>query len=108
MSDPSKSDIDKSLSIAVRSGKILFGSNATIKNVMAGRVRLVIVAYNCPSDMREKIKYYCKLSNTPFIIYPGSSLDLGAACRKPFLVASLAVRDPGDSDILNLSGGENV
>ncbi|MBS7634744.1 50S ribosomal protein L30e [Candidatus Bathyarchaeota archaeon] len=108
MSSPSKSDIDKSLSIAVRSGKILFGSNATIKNVMAGRVRLVIVAYNCPSDIREKIKYYCKLSNIPFIIYPGSSLDLGATCRKPFLVASLAVRDPGDSDILKFSGGENV
>jgi large subunit ribosomal protein L30e len=108
LSRPSKSDIDKSLSIAVRSGKILFGSNATIKNIMAGRVRLVIVASNCPSDVYEKIEYYCKLSNTPFIVYPGSSLDLGAACRKPFLVASLAVRDPGDSDILKFAGGENV
>lgn len=79
-----------------------------MKNVMAGRVRLVILAYNCPSDIREKIEYCCKLSNTPFIVYPGSSLDLGAACRKPFLVASLAVRDPGDSDILKFSGGGNV
>lgn len=108
MSGPSKGEIDKSLSIAVRTGKILFGSNITIKNAMTGKIRLAIVAANCPRDKREKIEYYCKLSGIPVLIYPGSSLDLGSACGKPFSVAALAIRDPGDSDILRFAGGENV
>ncbi len=108
MSRLSKSEIDRSLAIAVKTGKILFGSNVTIKSAMSGKVRLIIVASNCPKDKREKIEYYCKLSNIPLISYPGSSLDLGSACGKPFMVAALAIRDPGDSDILKFVGGENV
>jgi len=104
----SKSEIDKSLAIAVKTGKILFGSNLTIKSAMSGKVRLIIIASNCPEDKRERIEYYCKLSNIPLIVYPGSSLDLGSACGKPFLVSALAIRDPGDSDILKFAGGENV
>lgn len=108
MSSFSKSEIDKSLGIAVKTGKILFGSNLTIKNAITGRVKLVIVASNCPKSKREKIEYYCKLSNVPLIIYPGSSLDLGSACGKPFMVAALAIRDPGDSDILKFAGDKSV
>lgn len=109
MSNISKSEIDKSLSIAVKTGKILFGSNSTIKSAMTGKVRLIIIASNCPVDKREKIEYYCRLSGIPYIIYPGSSLDLGTACGKPFSVAALTIRDPGDSDILRFAeGGGNV
>ncbi|MEM2091665.1 MAG: 50S ribosomal protein L30e [Candidatus Bathyarchaeia archaeon] len=109
MSNINKSEIDKSLGIAVKTGKILFGSNSTIKSAMTGKVRLIIIASNCPRDKREKIEYYCRLSGIPYIIYPGSSLDLGAACGKPFSVAALTIRDPGGSDILKLvEGGENV
>jgi len=108
LSSISKSEIDRSLRIAVRSGKILFGSKSTIRSAVAGRARLIVIASNCPRDIREKLEYYCKLSNIPFIIYPGTSIELGVACGKPFMVASLAIRDPGDSDILKFVGGENV
>lgn len=108
MSSFSKSDIDKSLSVAVKTGKILFGSNLTIKNAMTGKVKLIIIASNCPKDKRDKIEYYCKLSGIPLIIYPASSLDLGSACGKPFPVAALSIRDPGDSDIMKFAGDGNV
>lgn len=108
LSKISKSEIDKSLSIAIRSGKVLFGSNTAIKSAMTGKVKMIVAASNCPADKLEKIKYYCKLSNIPLLIYPGSSLDLGSACGKPFMVAALTIRDPGDSDILKFAGGGNV
>ncbi|MEM3715836.1 MAG: 50S ribosomal protein L30e [Candidatus Bathyarchaeia archaeon] len=108
LSSFSKSEVDRSIAIAVKTGKILFGSNSTIKSVMAGRARLVIISSNCPKDKREKIEYYCKLSKIPLIIYPGTSLDLGSVCGKPFPVSALTIRDPGDSDILKFAGGENV
>lgn len=108
MSKISRSEIDKSLNIAVRSGKVLFGSNTAIKSAMAGKVKMIIVASNCPADKLEKIRYYCKLSNVPLLIYPGSSLDLGSACGKQFMVAALTIKDPGDSDILKFVGDRNV
>lgn len=108
LSNFSKSDIDRSLNVAVKTGKILFGSNLTIKNAMTGKIKLVIMSSDCPRDKREKIEYYCKLSGIPLIVYPGSSLDLGSACGKPFPVAALSIRDPGDSDIMKFTGGGNV
>ncbi|MBS7624346.1 50S ribosomal protein L30e [Candidatus Bathyarchaeota archaeon] len=108
MSSFSKSELNRSIAIAVKTGKVLFGSNSTIKSIMSGRARLVVIASNCPKDIREKIEYYCKLSEIPLVVYPGTSLDLGSACGKPFLVSALTIRDPGDSDILKFTGGGNV
>ncbi|MEM2272973.1 MAG: 50S ribosomal protein L30e [Candidatus Bathyarchaeia archaeon] len=104
----SKSEIDKSLSISVRSGKILFGSNIAMKSALTGRAKMIIIASNCPQNIREKIEQYCKLSNIPLLVYPGSSIDLGSACGKPFVVAALTIRDPGDSNILEFVGGGSV
>jgi len=108
LSSFSKSELNRSIAIAVKTGKVLFGSNSTIKSIMSGRARLVVIASNCPKDIREKIEYYCKLSEIPLVVYPGTSLDLGSACGKPFLVSALTIRDPGDSDILKFTGGGNV
>lgn len=108
MSKFSKSEIDKSLSIAVRSGKVLFGSNTAMKSALTGRAKMIVIASNCPQNIREKIEKYCKLSSIPLLIYPGSSIDLGSVCGKPFTVAALTIRDPGDSNILEFAGGENV
>ncbi|MEM1514513.1 MAG: 50S ribosomal protein L30e [Candidatus Bathyarchaeia archaeon] len=105
MSRFSKGEIDKALSIAVRSGKVLFGSNTAIKSALSGRAKMIILSSNCPKNIREKIEYYCKLSNIPLLIYPGFSLDLGSACGKPFAVSVLTIRDPGDSNILEFGGG---
>jgi len=104
----SKGDVDRALSIAVKSGKVLFGSNTAIKSAMMGRAKMIVIASNCPTDIREKIEHCCKLSNVPLLIYPGSSIDLGSICGKPFVVATLTIRDPGDSDILKFAGGGNV
>lgn len=104
----SKGEIDRALSIAVRSGKVLLGSNTALKSALTGRAKLIVIASNCPREVREKIEHYCKLSNIPVLVYPGSGIDLGSACGKPFVVSALTIRDPGDSNILELVGGESV
>lgn len=96
-------DLDKALAIAAKTGKVLFGANSASENAMSGKVRLVVAASNCPSELRENLEYYCRLSKVPFIIYPRTSLELGRVCGKPFVVSALAIRDPGDSDILKVA-----
>ena len=101
-------DINKDLATTVRTGKVLFGANSALKNAKIGKARLVIVASNCPQNIRGDIEYYCRLSNVPIVIYNGTSIDLGAVCGKPFMVSALAIREPGDSDILKLAEAANV
>jgi len=95
-------DVDKAISIAVKTGKVVLGANSAIQNAQSGKAKLIVIAANCPSEVRGDIEYYSKLSGLPFVVYSGTSFDLGMACGKPFMVAALSIKEPGDSDILKL------
>jgi large subunit ribosomal protein L30e len=99
-------DLNKSVLIAVRTGRVILGSKETIKAIKSGRGRLVIVSSNCPMEKMEDIAGSAKLSGMTVYAYPGSAIDLGEACGKPFAVAAMIIREPGDSDILKLTGEE--
>jgi len=101
-------DVNKAIATTVRTGKVLFGTNNAIRNAKMGKAKLIVVAANCPREIREDIEYYCKLSGVPIAIYKGTSIDLGAVCGKPFMVSALTIREPGDSDILKLTEAANV
>jgi len=95
-------DVDKAIATTVKTGKVLFGANKAVESVKLGRAKLVVLASNCPRDIVEDIMNYSQFSNVPVVIYKGTSIDLGAACGRPFMVSALTVREPGDSDILKL------
>ena len=95
-------DVDKAVSTAVKTGKVSFGANSAVQNAQTGKAKLIILAANCPKEVRDDVERYSKLSNLPVITYKGSSLDLAAACGKPFSISALSIREPGDSEILQL------
>lgn len=101
-------DVNKAISTAVRTGKVSFGSENAIETARVGKARLIVVAANCPKDVRESIDYYCKFSDIPVVVYKGTNIDMGAACGKPFIVSVITVREPGDSEILKLTEATNV
>ena len=95
-------DVDKAISTVVKTGKVSFGTKSAIQDVKTGKTKLVISAANCPRHIHEDMEWYCKLSDVPLIIYKGSSIDLAAACGKPFTISALSIKDAGDSEILEL------
>ena len=101
-------EVDKAIRLAVKTGKVTLGSNRTIEDIKKGIPKMVILASNCPSDIRGDIEYYAGLASIPVFIFSGSSWDLGALCNKPFMVAAMAVIEAGDSDILKLISEENA
>lgn len=101
-------DLDTSLAIAVKTGKVLFGANSTLNSTMSGKVQLVIAASNCPKKIRAELEYYCKLSKIPFLAYPKTNVELGRMCSRPFIVSAMAIRDHGDSDIVKIAEDRNV
>ncbi|MBS7655243.1 50S ribosomal protein L30e [Candidatus Bathyarchaeota archaeon] len=98
-------DINKQLKILVKTGKVDFGVKQAIKAVKMGKTKMVIIASNCPENLKQEILYCAKTSSIPVYAYKGGSLDLGAACDKPFPISVLTIIEPGDSEILKLIEG---
>ncbi|MGF7117714.1 50S ribosomal protein L30e [Methanobacterium oryzae] len=97
-------DIDRGIRVAVDTGTVTLGSDKSIQALKLGKGKLVIIAKNCPNDIQEDIMHYSKLSDIPVYTYEGTSVDLGSVCGKPFTVATLIIKDPGDSTILEVMG----
>lgn len=95
-------DVDKAIGTAVKTGKVVLGANDAVKNAQTGKAKLIVISANCPTGIRSDIEYYGKLSGVNVVVYNGTSIDLGMACKKPFMVSALTVKEPGDSDILKL------
>lgn len=89
--------------MAVKTGKVEFGSNSALASSAQAKAKLVILANNCPTVQREDILYNAEQSEIPVYIFQGSSLDLGALCEKPFPISALVVKEQGDSEVLKLA-----
>jgi large subunit ribosomal protein L30e len=92
-------DFNTSLRRAIKTGNVLLGQNKTEQCIQDGKAQIVVIAQNCPKNFKDSIT-----SNEDLFIYTydGSSVQLGKACGKPFMVSALAVVDAGESDILSL------
>ncbi len=96
-------DAGKSIRAAVDTGKVILGERETLKAVRNGDVKLVVMASNCPPALKEKLAHHAKISGAHVYEYPGSSLELGSVCGRPFVVSMLGVLEAGDSNIFELS-----
>ena len=93
-------DLNRSIRIAVDTGKVSFGVKSATKALLNKQAKLVIIANNTPKEIREDVKQYAILSEIPILEYPGSTLDLGATCGRPHFISALTIFETGDSDIL--------
>ena len=75
---------------------MVIGSKLTIDAAVNGDAKMVVLAANCPKELKTKIAS----STVPVLNYPGTNVELGPACGKPFTIAALAIIDAGESDIL--------
>jgi large subunit ribosomal protein L30e len=98
-----KVDVNKQIQIAVKTGKVSFGVKEAVDAARFSKAKLLILAANCPAQERADIAQYAKQSEVPIFDYSGTSVDLGAACLKPFVIAALTIKEPGDSEILKLA-----
>lgn len=89
-------NVDKSLIKVIRTGSVIIGTNLTIDAVEKGNAKMVVLASNCPDDVKAKIQ----ATETPVLVYEGTNVDLGPACGKPFTIAAMAIIEVGESDIL--------
>jgi len=95
-------DISRELQVAINTGKVIIGFKETKKALLTGAPKLVIIAANAPRWAKDDIEYYAKLAGVPVFTFPGSSIELGTAAKRPHKIMALAIIDPGQSEILKL------
>ena len=88
-------DVPRALRAATDTGDVRFGLREVRRAAKVKSAKLVVVASNCPPEAVESLK------EVRLLRFPGSSVDLGAACGVPFSVAAIAVLNPGESNILS-------
>ena len=91
-------DLNKSLRLAIDTGKVSVGANQSNKAITSGSAKLAILSSNCPDETVAT----AKKGETPVYSFKGNNSVLGAACGKPFPVSIIAILDGGKSDILSL------
>lgn len=91
-----EADINKILRSVLTTGKVVIGSKQTLDAVKNGKAQVVVLSSNCLPETINGMK------GVPVINYPGTGVDLGVACGKPFSITALAVLEPGESEILSL------
>lgn len=85
------SDVEKRIKRAVAEGNVTVGINETLRLAKLGKANLLVISNNCP--IKDELLYYAKLSDISVFVYPGSNIELGEICRKPFSVSALAIKE---------------
>lgn len=93
-------DISRALRTAAKTGSVRFGVKETTEAVTENEAQAVIVSRNMPEDHRTRLLDQAEESQVPIVEFPGTNVELGPALGEPFAVATAAILDPGESDIL--------
>ncbi len=88
-------DVPRALRLATDTGQVRFGAREVRKAVKGKSAKLVVLASNCPKELRAF------LGEARVYEFAGTNVELGAACGVPFSVAAMAVLAPGESNILS-------
>jgi large subunit ribosomal protein L30e len=86
-------DLGRALKVAVDTGTVRFGVKQARKALGDERAVLLVLSRGCPDEDRFRS------SGVRVLPFPGGSMELGAACGKPFGVSVVTILDPGDSPI---------
>jgi len=95
-------DLNRELKVVIRTGKLAYGFNTVKSLLLNKRVAGVIIAKEAREDIVSQLAYYAKLAKVPIYLFDGDSWDLGKLLEKPFMVSSIAILDPGESNIMAL------
>jgi len=77
---------------ALSKRNVIIGSKRTIKYLRLGNVKLVVLAKNCPENIRKDIEHYTKISKLKVEEFNGTAKQLGVFCGKPFPIATLGIK----------------
>ena len=79
------------IKVALKNGKITYGTEKVIKLLKTKSLTKVILSKNVPEDVIEDIKTYTSLSEIPVEKVGFTNEELGTFCKRTHLVSVLGI-----------------
>ncbi len=99
-----RGEIERQVRVAKNTGKIYIGIRDALRIIKKRKIRgeaaepkVLVIAENAPD--RERLIYYAKVYGIPYVIYPGTSVELGEALERPHPISVITVVDLGSSEL---------
>lgn len=96
-------NILKSIGLAARARKIIFGSDMTCEAVASGKVELVILCESAAANTTKRIKRYCDEYSVSCVILPIPPGELAHAVGKAKPIMSVGITDRNMSVLVSNS-----
>ncbi|MGI0036965.1 MAG: ribosomal L7Ae/L30e/S12e/Gadd45 family protein [Nitrososphaera sp.] len=98
--------LEKVIKEALASDKYKSGVKEVLQSVKGSK--LIILSSTVPTHDRSKIEEQAKSANVALYDFPGTSVQLGKMCNKPFRINAVAIKG-GSSEEINsiLSEGKD-
>lgn len=90
--------LEKVIKDAVAADKYKSGVREVLQSVKGSR--LIIVSKSIDSDDRAKLEEQAKTASVAVYKYPGTSVQLGKLCNRPFRITAIAIKS-GTADEIN-------
>jgi len=84
--------VNEQIKESIANNSAIIGSKRVLKDIKTGNVDLVVVAKNCPENIKKDVEHYSKVGNLKLEEFDGTGKDLGTFCGKPFSIAILAIK----------------
>ena len=81
----------KKLSEALKSGKIVIGSDRTLKLLKNDKLESIFISNNCSLEIKKDIEHYSKINKVKVIELDMNNEEVGAFVKKPFSVSVISL-----------------
>jgi large subunit ribosomal protein L30e len=90
-----KKQVDKNIEEIkklLKTKKIIFGSDVTMKELKRGGIAKIFLAGNTAKPISDDVEYYSGLAGAAVVKLDYPNSELGALCKKPFPVSVIGIR----------------
>ena len=84
--------VNEQIKEAIASNNAIIGTRNVLKSIKTGELESVVLASNCPDEVKKDVIHYSKVGGTTVNEFNGTGKDLGTFCGKPFSIAVLAIK----------------
>ncbi len=77
---------------AINNKNVIIGTKRTLKYLKLKEIKLVMLANNCPENIKRDIEQPAKLANIKLETFEGTGKQLGIFCGKPFAINTIAIK----------------
>ena len=92
--------LEKVIKEALASDKYRSGVKEVLQSVKGSK--LIILSNTVPAPARSKIEEQAKSANVALYDYPGTSVQLGKMCNKPFRINAIAIKSGTSEEITSI------